>query len=511
MDQVYDKLTTEIPFDAVANNINSNIMEYKNGKDEDLVNGQTDAKEKKDYIDAFYNHLKKELLADEKGSSRINSNGTEIGRFLFTNSNDMIEKATESFGGYGGENDNIIKTLKFIIQKQVIPSCGIYIKLNKDVRNLVKKGFAKNIKLTKINDYKEGSYKGVYLKNILEQIVGDVIIDTSIDNLNDFLRDSINTFTKNSDSQDVSYYSRYAKRYKMLSDLVSKISINTNDILDSLENVQKNLFDDGEHSSNIDDSINKLSASVSEIERAYNEIEGNSITKDDDFFPWIIQKYKINVLTFSTTPTNKLNNEFFDGMTKFALEEAIKMRELKNSFVYDNEKIIFATVKSSKQIDAIITEMQKYYNSLNTDLLLNTSKKHLLDIVGEITLDEYVSQIDKYKEITKTFTSNVDETIGSLIDNTIRVSNILGTLSSYTSRTLDKINPTSSGSEANMLRMLASIAGWTCVDILTVLHAMHYINANDLVMKLFLYENTTKFINYINNCINSSNGDKNDK
>lgn len=509
MDQVYDKLTAEIPFDAVSNGINSSIMEYKNGKDESLVNGQTDIKEKQDFIDNFYNHLRKDLITDEKGSNRINSNGTEIGRFLFTSSNDMVEKATESFNGYGGSNDNLIKTLKFIIQKQVIPSCGIYIKLNKDVRTLVKKGFAKNIKISSLDKYKDSS--DVYLKNILEQTVGDVIIDTPINSLKDFLRDSINTFTKNSDSQDDSYYSRYAKRYKMLSDLISKISINTNNILDNLEKLQKTTLYD-EKTDDIDTALKKISSSVNDIEKAYNEIEDNSITKDDDFFPWIIQKYKANVLSFATTPTNSLNDEYFDGMTKSALEDAIKAKELKSSFINNDERIVFATVKSSKRIDDIINEIQKYYNSLNTNMLLNKSKKSLLNIVDDITLDEYISQVNRYEDITKSFKSNADEAIGSLIDSTIRVSTILGTLSSYTFRALDKLKPTSSGAESNIIRMLSSIAGWTCVDILTVIHAMHYINANDLVMKLFLYENTIKFINYINDCINSSNGDnKNDK
>ena len=510
MDQVYDKLLTEVPFDAVSNDVNASIMEYKDGKDNFLAHGQTDIKEKQDYIDNFYNHLRKDLLTDKK-NNEIVSNGTEIGRFLFTTSNDMVEKATESFNGYTGNNDNIIKVLKFIIQKQVIPSCGIYIKLNKDVRNLVKKGFAKNIKISSLNKNKKTS--NTYLKNILEQTVGDIIIDTPISSLKDFLRDSINTFTKNSDDQDNSYYTRYAKRYKLLSDLISRIAINTNNILDGLEKMQKAADDvSGLEGSNISDILNQLAKSVSDIGRFYSEIKDASITKDDDFFPWVIQKYKVNTFSFTTTPSNSLNDEYFDGITKSALEDAIKTKELKNAFINnDNERIVFATIKSSKKINDIINEMQKYYNSLNANLLIEKTKKKLLNIVGDITLDEYISQIDKYDEITSTFKSNADEAIGSLIDSTIRVSNILGTLSAYTSRTLEKLNP-SSGSESNIIRMLSSIAGWTCVDILTVLSAMHYINANDLVMKLFLYENTVKFINYINDCINSSDGDnKNDK
>lgn len=514
MDQVYDKLTTEIPFDAVANNINSIIMEYKNGKDEYLVGGQTDTDEKNDNIDRFYNRFRKELITSDVGSKEIKSNGTEIGNFLFNNSNDMVEKATESFNEFGGSNDNIIKTLKFIMQKQIIPSCGIYIKLNKDVRNLVKKGFAKKITFD-TPDSKQFN-KDTYLKNILEQTVGDIIIDTPITSLSDFLRDSINTFVKNSDNQNNSYYSRYAKRYKELSDLVSKISINTNSVLDSLKRLKdKSLYEvTYDDKSNIDAVIDKLSNTVSEIEKSYDHIKSDEITKDDDFYPWIIQKYKINVMSFVTSPTNQLNNEYFEGITKQNLDEAIAARELKNAFSNNsNDRIIFATIRSSKNIDNIIKETQNYYGSLNSDMLMNKSKKRLLDIVGDITLGEYIDQINKYIDITDSFKSNADLTIGSLIDSTIRVASILGTLSSYVSNVLDKMKLTSSGSEANITRMLSSIAGWTCVDLSTVLSAMHYINANDLVMKLFLYESTSKFVNFINKCITSStNGDKeNDK
>ena len=77
MDIAHNKISQELPFDAVANQINSSITSYKDGKDQHLVNGTTDIAMKKSIVEEFYTKLKKDLLTYRE--NEIKSNGTEIG------------------------------------------------------------------------------------------------------------------------------------------------------------------------------------------------------------------------------------------------------------------------------------------------------------------------------------------------------------------------------------------------------------------------------------------------
>ena len=58
MDIAHNKITQELPFDAVSNQINSSITQYKDGKDQHLIGGSTDVSAKRAVIEQFYKNIK---------------------------------------------------------------------------------------------------------------------------------------------------------------------------------------------------------------------------------------------------------------------------------------------------------------------------------------------------------------------------------------------------------------------------------------------------------------------
>ena len=174
MDIAHNKITQELPFDAVSNQINSSITQYKDGKDQHLIGGSTDVSAKRAIIEQFYKNIKEELLKDGRGENEIDTNGTSIGRFLVTKDNDMVEKSTESLGSELGST--AMPLMKLMLKNQVIPVCAMSVKLSKNVKDVVKKDFTKNLpKVTSPSNY--NSYKEVYVKIVLRQTVFEKDVD----------------------------------------------------------------------------------------------------------------------------------------------------------------------------------------------------------------------------------------------------------------------------------------------------------------------------------------------
>ena len=170
----------------------------------------------------------------------------------------------------------------------------------------------------------------------------------------------------------------------------------------------------------------------------------------------------------------------------------------------DKGKTVFATIYSPKGVSKIIEGIQaKYNDTVSMELLIDKQKKSLFSVVEDMTVGEFYEQLDKFNEYSKDFKADVDEVIAKLIDSTTRAANITGTLATYTLRALDTFGNMQQPADYNIAMLILSVASWTCIDLMTVVNSLHYINANDLVMKMYLYENTINFVKYIDDCIQS--------
>ena len=74
MDTVYDKLTSESPYDAVSNGINSSVMVYKDGKDNSLVGGERERLIKEEAVNRFYEKIVIGLKYDKLWESNWDNN-----------------------------------------------------------------------------------------------------------------------------------------------------------------------------------------------------------------------------------------------------------------------------------------------------------------------------------------------------------------------------------------------------------------------------------------------------
>lgn len=497
MDIAHNKITQELPFDAVSNQINSSITQYKDGKDQHLIGGSTDVSAKRAIIEQFYKNIKEELLKDGRGENEIDTNGTSIGRFLVTKDNDMVEKSTESLASELGSTT--MPLMKLMLKNQVIPVCAMSVKLSKNVKDVVKKDFTKNLpKITSPSNY--NSYKEVYVKSVLEQTVGEKDVDISFGSLKEYLRDTINIFSRNRDDTKA-YFSRYIKRYEIVSDICSKLALSVNEMFKILkELLEKNK--DGIPKSIKDNTLEKISEKSTEITSLYDKLLSQEYTDNEDFFTLVSQNYKFDVMNFAVKKAYDYGNDY-SGITKRELLEFVKQKKNMNPEA-DKGKTVFATIYSPKGVSKIIEGVQaKYNDTVSMELLMDKQKKSLFSVVEDMTVGEFYEQLDKFNEYTKDFKADVDEVIAKLIDSTTRAANITGTLATYTLRALDTFGNMQQPADYNIAMLILSVASWTCIDLMTVVNSLHYINANDLVMKMYLYENTVNFVKYIDDCIQS--------
>ena len=126
-----------------------------------------------------------------------------------------------------------------------------------------------------------------------------------------------------------------------------------------------------------------------------------------------------------------------------------------------------------------------------------------LSFVDDITVGEFYSQMDNFNNKTSVFREKADETVKSLIDSITRVANITGKLSTTVQSMIIEYNKINAKSNYKLATLVLSIASWTCLDLVSTMNAMHYINSYDMVMKLYLYESFVIINKYIDDCIQS--------
>ena len=496
MDIVHDNISNELPYDAVSKGINESVTQYKDGKDTSLYGGEKDRKIKSEILNEFYSNLKKALAISRKDNEEVQI-GTSIGNYLINKDNDMVEKAVESFGT---EVKPLVSMMSLILKNQVIPSCGLCIKMNKDVKDLTNKDFTKKLpRLSKRTDISD--IEKTYVKNILENVLGsDKMIECGIDSLRDYTRDVINIFVKNGDNVD--YFKRYIKRYQKLSDITSKVALAVNEMLLSFKDIFNTTDLNGASSERVDTEIKKIIKLSKQIDAVYDELTSSDYTNDDDYFVWMMQKYKLDVSTFTAKQSDSIKpNVGYDGSTKADLFKAIDSN-FNNLTDNENEKTIFACIKNAKNLQRIISEVGSEYSNINLDSIMAKEPKNL-SFVDDITVGEFYSQMDNFNNKTGVFREKADETVKSLIDSITRVANITGKLSTTVQSMIIEYNKINAKSNYKLATLVLSIASWTCLDLVSTMNAMHYINSYDMVMKLYLYESFVIINKYIDDCIQS--------
>lgn len=461
------------------------------------MGGQTQKDADNAIIEDFYAKLKKELIVNDERSKEIRSNGTELGRFLVTPENDMVERTTESLGSVSGSAFDV---MKLMLRNQVIPVSAMAVKLGKNVHELAKKGFAKSLPSISVPTGLD-KLKNTYLKGVIEQTVGDKLIDINFSSLREYLRDVINVFSRNRDDTK-DYISRYIKRYSMISDITSEVAVSVNKALDDYQKTLDNKEIIGLSITSEQTHLGNLEKMANKIAHSYSGLIDSKITDDDDFFTIVNQKYKVDILSFAAKKFDEIKDNEYDGVTKRDVIDCLKKKAL-YATDSDKERVIFSTIKSTKGVNGIITAMQPYFYGLSAETLADKQQRELYHVIDDITIGEFYDQVEKFNKYTKDFKANVDGAISKLIESTTRTANITGTLATCVLNKIDKFSNLGDPSTYKLARLLLSIGSWTCIDLMTVVNALHYINANDLVMKLYLYENTVNFVKYIDDCVQS--------
>ena len=495
MDIVHDNISNELPYDAVSKGINESITQYKDGKDVSLHNGETDRLSKSEIVDRFYTRLKKMLTETRVDNEEVNV-GTSVGNFLVTKDNDVIDRSTESFGT---EVRPLVEMMNLIIRNQIIPSCNLCIKMNKDVKDLVGKDFTK--KLSRLSPPTDiSSIKNVYIKNIVESVLGEnKQIDCGIDSLRDYTRDVINVFVKNGDDEE--YFKRYIKRYKKISDIVSKTAIAIDSMLSEFKEIFKSTDNEGASSEKVDIEIKKVIKLSKDISLMYTDLTSSEFTDDDDYFVWMMQKYRLDMLTFTAKQSDSIKPSVgYDGSKKSDLLNAISSN-FNNLEDTENEKTIFACIKNAKSLTKMISEIGSEYKNIDLDSIMTRQNKSISVMLDDITVDEFYSQMKNFNDKTSTFKQKSDETIKSLIESINRVANITGKLSTTVQSMILEYNKINARSNYRLAKLVLSIASWSCLDLVSTMNAMHYINSYDMVMKLYLYESFVNVYDYVDECI----------
>ena len=486
MDQVYDALNAESPYDRCANSINSSIMLYKDGKDRGLVGGTSDNDDKESATNRFYNRLKS-LLIEKHGSDNdfnIETIGTQVGRYMFNNRNDFVERAGEAFDNSIEKNNSWGAILGIIstCTKTVIGRCDALIKINTDFTKELNKIEFNSLELS-INDKLKN--KSSKLKDTVVNVdkpdrIVKCYAPKDLSDINIFLRDSLIATSKVSKK----YSLRYVERYLKFKDILSEIS-------DSMEAINKYL-------DNRKEPFKDLSNSETKVLTIFRDIL--KLSDDTDPFVFKTRAYEADLNTFVVSPT-QFTNDVEYGSTVSDYFSALKEDTLYNN--NGKTKTIYTSVRSSDTTSRIKEKLyaSDIIGSGKVDLKKSDNiDLDLLKLSGDISIRDFYSQVQKYidnvKE-TKDLKKATIECSNIIIDCLKKIRTAAIKLLAVTNKDFTNIKT----SEMYVVKMLIHFSCEILLDAMSTIEGMISCNMVDNVRKLSLINLTNSLITWFDNII----------
>lgn len=493
MDQVFDALGAEAPYDRCSNEINQSIMLYKDGKDRGLVGGTSNDDNKEEIVKRFYERLKRDLEKNHGSNDNfeIENTGTQVGGYLFNNRNDFVERAEEAFSDTIKEAvswNNILDIIQNCV-KTVVGRCDALIKLNSDfLKQLNKTDFTDlNINISDKLLNERTSLKEV-LTNIDKQnrILKSVNIPEIID-IGEFLRDSLIATSKVNKKYSLRYVERYNEFKKIISEMTTSMEA-VSSYLDS----KKEPFKD-------------LSSSETKILTTFKGIIDSS--DDDDPFVFKTQSYYADLNTFVIVP-NDFGKDVEYGCTISDYKSALKEDNVYN-LNNKTRKIIFTSVKRSDKIDRTLDKLYSSDTIGSGKIDLKSAKQTDLDlfkISGDMNVKDFYTQVQKHMDNIKDkdeLKKSMLTCLNIVIDQLKRVRTAAIKLETITNKDFTKIK----SSEMYVVKMLIHFSCEVLFDSMSTVEGMMSCNMVDNVRKLLLINLTNSLIVQFDSIIRSGLGE----
>lgn len=497
MDQVFDALSAELPYDRVSNLANTSIQSYKDGKDRSLLGGQTDVNDKSALIDRFYDKLKAELERHHgtNDDGVLERYGTSIGKYLFTLDKDMVEASenfsysVESLGGF--ISDDKIRNLTETTLKNIVTQALVYIKLNNDVLKGEDKTFSpyrKDISDSlKNNNKKISDILALIPKN--DRTVKNAYIPKDMTNMSDYLRDALIAVLPCTKS-NYKYYTRYSLRYKAFAEIVKKEC----DALLSFSNTKD---------------VEKLSEVGVKIKKDFDVIThpDGKLAMSSDPFTVKLRNYVMNFTSFYISYSIK------DAQDDYGihLSDYLKSEKFEGAFnMNDPNKYVFTSIKSSSPVSTIKDKL--YADDMIGSGKINLSNAKNIDldvmnIVGDMTIGEFYSQVEKFKNAT----DSLDDYLKSTIRTNLTLENDMFNKIANTSRLIAKeitkaIKPDAKV-ERKQLNMVSTGSFCILTDLMSAIESLEISNAIDNLRKIQMYYLTTSLIKCLDGILRSALGE----
>ena len=498
MDQVYDHLRSEVPIDAVSNLINTTITQYKDGKDASLVNGQSDIEDNKSRTERFYNRLK-ELLQQNPVSG--NTEVTKLGNFLFDTQNNMLEVSSEAFAISGSTSlENVIDAIRdYIIKAQAIPAINAIQKYDNEFSMWFKEGFVSSIPKFNGKTLPPKIPKEAFIKNLLNINVGDVKLVSRLDfdSLKDLLRDSTNAFARI--EKDEKYFDRYKTLYSVLYKYVDYICNHCTQFCNSIKDLSKDPAYDLKFDRLIKDFMKENQTKMHEFYKTLNDT-----LEDNDVFPFRRTKYVLDVSKFVfEDKLSILDSKDYEPLFKdYMVNLSDALEELKFTSSNLTEKY-FESFKLHSSIEKLTNYLKEsdMLGSAGFTILLEAKDIHILDVVEDTTCEEFIDYLKAFSDNTKSFSKNIYNTIKALSKATVDAAGKADAYFKKSYAILEELKKPYEEKEKRLSKLGISVVTFTILDTLQVVSSMHTIWSYDLLMKMYLFELTSRIYEYIYNGI----------
>ena len=508
MDDVFNALNNELPYDRVSNAVNQSIQSYKDGEDKHLLGGQSDLDEKENTVDRFYDKLKEELskVHGSDTNYEIENTGTSIGRFLFTNDKDMVEKASEALdpiayisgvksavyetaitGNLKDRSDyKAIYDIADVVFKHILVQGIVYRKMNKETLKSLKNDFEK-LDISIPQRFKEDNRKLVDVISSVskeERTIKNGTFPVNMDYIGYILRDSISAISPVV-SKDGKYYTRYGLRYKALRDIILKET-----------SLIKELWNTG--------NLDLIKKQRPEIEKAWKTITSMDakITAASDPFPFKTRNFLINLNTFYVEYCRDVEEDYGIHLKDYLSSSKRDLSQ--TSLIYN---IAYTSIKSSTP-DISKLKDKLYADSVigsgNIDMSVTETKDiDIINYCGDLTVGEFYTYVEEFMKLT----SKLDFLLKGCVKANVEIEDkTLSSILYATNTSREKVHEdiTKLGYKLPIKNAIATLSIGVLADVMSVLEAMELTNAVDNLRKLQMYYLTTSLIKCFDGVIRSA-------
>ena len=487
MSDVNDSFVREKPFDAVSNTINASISQYDSNPDLNTTH----------HSDEF-NELYNEAIAGDKIATidKMRELTKHVEKDTESFNSDItfrIDKEIKSKAKMSTESNNVVSSVSsmgwtaliawvsILVKDNIIPYCNLlFDNDSKLIDSLSSSKLASSAPKIDIPD--TSKMKKIYLKDLFERYnLSSTEITTSATTIESRLNNAIASFTLIKDDKD--YLNRYSSRMQEFSSYF--------DIL--YDFVSKTGLSDTSKKFKASD-LTKVAGKVGDI---YDKLNSKNLTYPNDIFVWSKANYSIDVLFANLKYLDK-DMPIQDGITKLSHDSVTVP-----SYTIEKDDVVYSTIKClcSDIIEPGISNSQVYGSS--EEKPTDKGSKTLLSLSGDLTCEEFYKKVELFYSATENYKSLADSNIVYLMSSLKKMSDMLKRTAATMFAAIKSYDKASLVEKQGMYRLYISLMLYTVSDVLSTLDSLHTIISKDMLIKLYLYDDTCKLIALLNKIINN--------